>query len=45
MSENINIRISAQTREDLIDLGRKDQTYNQIVADLIDKEKSRIRHK
>jgi len=40
MSENINIRISNQTKQELISLGRKDQTYNDIVSELIKKEKT-----
>ena len=40
MSENINIRISSQTKQGLIELGRKDQTYNDIVSELIKKEKA-----
>ena len=41
MSENITIKISSKTKQGLIELGRKDQSYDQIVADLIDKEKTR----
>ena len=42
MSENINIRISSKTKEGLIELGRKNQSYDQIVFGLIKKEKARL---
>lgn len=42
MSENINIRISNKTKQDLINLGKKNQTFDDIVSDLIQKEKDRV---
>jgi len=40
MSENITIRVTKETKQRLIKLGRKDQTYDQIVSSLIAKEES-----
>ena len=42
MSENINVRVTRETKQGLIELGRKDQTYDDIISSLIQKEKSRL---
>ncbi len=41
MPENISIKVSKDTKKGLIELGKKDQTYDQIVSGLIQKEKFR----
>jgi len=36
MTNGINIRVSSETKKDLIALGKKDESYNMIIQRLLD---------
>ncbi len=38
MSTNTTIKLRLQTRDRLKDLGHKDQTYDEIVSDILDRQ-------